>query len=263
MIVHFSRNWILLLSLATLGSVAPARAACLDPGSSLYSRARALYGAGQYLLSATHFSQVAGTACDADLRDRSLYAYALALAELGEVSEALRTLETLSLPQAPVLRSFLTGDRSPLLLESVRLRFKIWDERLESSLMEPLRIDGMSSQKFDEVKSLRTRLGLVPAKSEWLAGGLSTVLPGAGQAYTRNFQSAALSFVLNAVFLATTLEFARKDMPAAAVASGMVFSVTYLGNILNAVDSVKRFNQLQRDPYEKQLRPILFPELVP
>ena len=77
----------------------------------------------------------------------------------------------------------------------------------------------------------------------WLAGGLSALLPGAGQVYAGSWSSAAVAFVLNAVMIGATVELARHRLYATAVAAGTVGSVFYVGTIVNAADLAGRRNQ--------------------
>lgn len=99
-------------------------------------------------------------------------------------------------------------------------------------------------------------------KSPALAGTLSAILPGAGQAYTGSWQSGAMAFVLNALFLSATKDLADHDLHAASLASGVVFSITYLGNILNAAESARIYNQNYYAPQIEQEKAKRFPELT-
>lgn len=100
-----------------------------------------------------------------------------------------------------------------------------------------------------------------PQKSLLIAGLASAVVPGAGQAYTGHWQTAALSLFVNALFLGTTFEFIRHEQPWAAAASGTVFSVVYLGNVVSAVQGAKASNAQSRSDAERVLKAGLLPEL--
>jgi hypothetical protein len=100
-------------------------------------------------------------------------------------------------------------------------------------------------------------------KRPWLAGALSAVLPGAGQLYAGSIQGAAMSFVLNSVLIATTIEFARRDLYFAAGTSGLVASVFYVGGIFNASDLAARRNRRASAAIENRLVQTLLPELSP
>jgi outer membrane protein assembly factor BamD (BamD/ComL family)/TM2 domain-containing membrane protein YozV len=83
----------------------------------------------------------------------------------------------------------------------------------------------------------------IPKKSPTLAGGLSSVLPGAGQLYVGRPGDAATSFLLNGVFIWATAEaFNHRNN----VTGGILLffeSGWYLGNIYNAVSSAHKYNR--------------------
>lgn len=268
MIAGFSKLIFSVVCLLFFSGFRVAFADCNEQ-EALYRRSQSLFNSGQYLLSSTHFSQLSASNCN--VATRALFAYSLSMTELGETGEALRSLFVLDgaadqpiRSSAKLLRAYLVSDFAASLPEESRIRLKLWTSRFSRSDFTS------TAQTAPLVPGLRTKLleindelARVPLKDPWLAGGASLLLPGAGQVYAGSFQSAAIAFVLNSLFLATTLEFARKDLPAAAVASGMVFSVTYIGNILNAADAAKRYNANARAPYEAGLRGALFPEFKP
>jgi TM2 domain-containing membrane protein YozV len=101
----------------------------------------------------------------------------------------------------------------------------------------------------------------INTKSPVVAGVLSAILPGAGQMYIGAYQSAALALIFNGLLLGTTLEFSRKNMDVAALTSGTLFSMTYLGNILSATKGASQLNTSNAYPYERDLRRGLLPEL--
>jgi hypothetical protein len=112
----------------------------------------------------------------------------------------------------------------------------------------------------------RAHAALVAARHDrrpWLAGSFSAVLPGAGQAYAGSWQSAAVAFALNAVWLGASIELVRHRLYFTGAAAGLVTSVFYVGNIANAVDLARRRNQaLAREP-RARLEQLLVPEVFP
>ena len=94
-----------------------------------------------------------------------------------------------------------------------------------------------------------------------LAGALSALVPGSGQVYAGSWQAAAVTFVLNGLFVAATVELASRDMYLSAAATGTAASFFYVGGIMNAVDLARRRNQLAREPYRRDLEELLVPEL--
>ena len=268
MIAAFFKLFASVACLLVFSGFRIAFAGC-DEQEALYRRSQSLFSSGQYLLSSIHFSQLSASSCG--VATRALFAYSLSMAELGETAEALRNLFVLegaadqsARSRAQLFRAFLAPEFTASLPDEPRTRLKLWTSRFSRSDFASI------AQTSSVVPSLRIKLleihdGLarVPSKDPWLAAGASLLVPGAGQVYAGSFQSAAVAFVLNSLFLATTLELARKDFPAAAVASGMVFSITYIGNILNAANAANRFNMNARAPYEAELRGALFPEFKP
>lgn len=83
----------------------------------------------------------------------------------------------------------------------------------------------------------------IPTKSPSLAGGLSAVLPGAGQLYNERPGDALVSFLLNGAFIWATVEAFRHDNK---VTGGILLffeSGWYLGNIYNAVSGAHKYNR--------------------
>jgi hypothetical protein len=233
---------------STSAHSAAAVANCAEPWS-LYDRAKDLFQNRQFLLSSVHFSELSATRCDAALSDRALFSYSLSVSELGDAPEAIRSLTQLlnRQPHDPALartaalyRAYLSPEYLPSLPDADRSLLNAWTSRKESE---------------DFLKQ--------PSKTPWVAALASAALPGAGQTYVGNYQSAAVAFVLNALFLGTTIELVQKKLPVSATAAGMVFSVTYLGNILNATDGARKYNEGARQAAEQKLRSKLFPDFQP
>lgn len=83
----------------------------------------------------------------------------------------------------------------------------------------------------------------IPTKSPGLAGGLSAVLPGAGQLYVNRPGDALMSFLLNGAFIWATVEAFHHDNN---VTGGILLffeSGWYLGNIYNAVNGANKYNR--------------------
>jgi tetratricopeptide (TPR) repeat protein len=83
----------------------------------------------------------------------------------------------------------------------------------------------------------------IPTKSPTLAGGLSAVLPGAGQLYVNRPGDALVSFLLNGAFIWATVEAFQNDNN---VTGGILLffeSGWYLGNIYNAVNGAHKYNR--------------------
>ncbi|MBV8760800.1 MAG: hypothetical protein JO257_26135 [Deltaproteobacteria bacterium] len=98
-------------------------------------------------------------------------------------------------------------------------------------------------------------------KSPALAGVLSAVLPGSGQLYSGSLQAAAVTFVLNSLFIGATVELARDKQYVTAAAAGTAASFFYVGGIINAADLARRRNRIAQQPYADELEDLLVPEV--
>ena len=94
----------------------------------------------------------------------------------------------------------------------------------------------------------------LPAKSPWLAGGLSALVPGAGSAYGGRWPEAALAFFINALFIGATAEAAREDDDDLAFVLGIGALAFYAGNVYAAVNGAHKFNDRIRAAYLEQQR---------
>ncbi len=94
----------------------------------------------------------------------------------------------------------------------------------------------------------------LPRKSPALAGGLSAVLPGAGQLYVGRPRDAAVSFLLNGAFIWAAVEAFHHDNN---VTGGILLffeSGWYLGNIYNAVNSANKYNRAAEQQFMEGLQ---------
>jgi len=196
-----------------------------------------------FLLSAINLSNAQIFACQAKERNEISYRYSLALKELNEPGLAIQELNKL-VKQAPEVE------------RKARLTLAVWGVSMEG--LDNLEIKKISNlqlmqnnkllnpESFEEgEREFVTRWNNVHRKNAWISGIASAIVPGSGQVYNGNYQSAGVSFVLNAILLATSINFFDKDIKAAAITSSLFFSVTYLGNIISAVRSTHMFNATQ------------------
>ncbi len=244
-------------ALAGNAAAVPANVNC-DVSKRLLTEADQQFRRGQYLLSAVQYSQLRFSACDSGLVSHAWVGYAFALGRLDEVSEVLTvagdglanaSLNVDAKAKLAMLTTWTTSQPSRLLTADQMSRWLFWRAR---DLAQPM------SQAFED---LHINYLAAPQKSVWIAGLASAVVPGVGQAYSGHWQTAALSLFVNALFLGTTTEFIRHDQPWAAAASGTVFSIVYLGNVVSAVQGAKASNAQNRDDAERVLQAGLLPEL--
>lgn len=192
----------------------------------------------QYILSLQEFSLAQKFNCPKN-NDAAAWGYLLALTELGERDEMFY----LSFKKYPVRLS-----------QSFQPRLKTYQQ-----YYFPTNDGSPESQKVTDFFVWKENLP--PRKSPAVAGTLSAFLPGAGQAYTGAWQSGALAFALNALFLSATLELADRNLEATALTSGVVFSIVYIGNILNATESAHIYNSNYYRPEVDAEKRKRFPEL--
>lgn len=120
----------------------------------------------------------------------------------------------------------------------------------------------VTAQGDKKLKFLQTRyIEQNHKKNPALAGVASALVPGLGQIYNGLYQSAAISFVFNSLFLWSTVELHEKDFRAPAIASGVIFSIFYTGNIINSVTSARKINQVNSQEVKNKIHRHLFPEL--
>jgi hypothetical protein len=192
---------------------------------------------------------------------------------LGETGEMLTTTRRLIQDgsadvarRARLLSAFAVSD--PLLVESAEdhERLALWQQRSEPVQFERILLQSTSpfvAGKTNDLRVLQRTMSELPMRSPVAAGILSGLVPGLGQAYVGAWQSAAVSLVLNALFLGATVELFRQGLPASAAVGTLVFSVTYVGNIINAAQSATLFNNGRRRAVDSELERQLFPELRP
>jgi hypothetical protein len=185
---------------------------------------------------------------------------------LGESDQVLGTLSQLERGgafqhSARMYKSYLIGEPVEGLNKNDLTRLKLWQVRGDKSKFQALLADNsLSATDSTVLKNLQINLENSPGKNPWIAGIGSMLLPGLGQAYVGAWQSAGIALLFNALFLSTTVEFANRDLKFAAAASGLVFSVTYIGNIINAVSAANQYGKNASAPSEQALKKKLFPE---
>lgn len=198
----------------------------------------------QYLLASIQFKIASQFACANNDKNGALFSYMISMNKLNERAEVLTTLTEIDSSGDAALKSRLALFKN--------LELKIQSEK-ELSTEQLKRMNLWENRQFD----------IPNRKSPGLAGTMSAVLPGSGQAYVGAWSSALYSFALNSLFLATSLEFQREGLHTAALASAAIFSITYVGGIISANQAAHLYNQTQILPLEKQRYLELFPELVP
>lgn len=200
--------------------------------------AKGLFQRGQYLLAHQEFSIAEKFNCAKNI-DASLWGQLLSVTQLGEHDEMFYRSHDV-----------YPNKFSPTYQEKLKVYKHYYFPKNDGSDIAK-RVEAFSEWKEN----------LPKAKSPALAGTMSAILPGSGQVYTGAWQSGIMAFVLNALFLSTTLELEDKDLHSTALASGVLFSITYLGNILNAAESARVYNRNSSASQIELEKKRQFPEL--
>jgi hypothetical protein len=124
------------------------------------------------------------------------------------------------------------------LYTEVVLRSPALDDRRIARFSDPL----LRAHALELLEQHRA-FDALPIKHPWLAGLLSGVIPGAGQAYNGRWLDGAIALGFNALFGAATYYAAAhlESLPLT-IASGALTAGFYTGNILNAVIDARRIN---------------------
>ncbi len=94
----------------------------------------------------------------------------------------------------------------------------------------------------------------IERKSPYVAGGLSAVLPGAGQLYVGRKTDAVAAFLLNGTFIWATAEAYHNENYVTAGILLFFESGWYLGNIYNAASSAHKYNRQAEEKYMENLQ---------
>ncbi|NIQ96269.1 MAG: tetratricopeptide repeat protein, partial [Desulfuromonadales bacterium] len=126
------------------------------------------------------------------------------------------------------------------------------EDRFEEAKEQLQRLSGETPRQLSA--KLPAFAGL-PRKSPKLAGGLSAVLPGAGQLYVGRPRDASLAFLLNAAFILGIVE--SFDDGNEVVGAILLFfeGGWYTGNIFNAANGAHKYNRDVRQEFLDDLRP--------
>ncbi|MBI4040749.1 MAG: hypothetical protein HY390_02660 [Deltaproteobacteria bacterium] len=93
----------------------------------------------------------------------------------------------------------------------------------------------------------------LPFKSPWLAGGLSAILPGAGQWYTGHYWDGISALAVNSAFAYGIYATIRHQYYVAFGILTLVGSGFYGGNIFSAIASAHKFNRNVQETHQANL----------
>lgn len=205
--------------------------------TAAFQIAKSYLKGGKYTQAAQRFRALAEMHPDDDIGIKSFLMTAEAYYQKGSFGRAIDVLESFisSYPSDPHI------DAARIKIGLAYLRAGEWRKAREelrkvpdkSSLHEQAAALAVEAEQYPDI----------PRKSPALAGGLSAVLPGAGQFYIGRPRDAAVSFFLNGLFVWATVEAFRRDND---VTGGILLffeSGWYLGNVYNAVSGAHKFNR--------------------
>lgn len=100
---------------------------------------------------------------------------------------------------------------------------------------------------------LETEAPWLPKRDEWIAGGLSALLPGAGHLYVGRPWEALTSFVLNFAFLAGSIWSVKEGCLLTSGILSFLELSWYLGGIESAAEAARRYNREQEERWIREL----------
>lgn len=110
-----------------------------------------------------------------------------------------------------------------------------------------------------ETLTAMTTYNEIPRKSVWLAAGLSALLPGSGQVYSRNVADGLTAFAFTSVLCGSAaymnhLETRSHSGHGGSIIMGILGLGFYLTNITGAAASAGRFNTFQERKFQQTIR---------
>ena len=236
----FSFNISILISFSVF-----ANSSCLTDTKTAYEKSELLRRQGLYLLSLQQYAVITNFACSKEEKALAYLGSAQSLYRLEENFAAEQTLNDLF-----AIDSLAENKTKGRLLQAwYQPEKQIYLPTSEQKLFFEYNAKALELQNQHQLKK------------PWLAGLASGLLPGLGQVYNGNYQSAAISFALNSLLLAAALELNKKDLNASALAAGLFFSITYTGNILGSIESARTINRNNTQPYLEEQRQKIIPNL--
>lgn len=170
------------------------------------------------------------------------------LVALGKPLEAAQSLQLLAEdPAWEGLRS-----RALWLAAKAWLAARDW-EKAQEMLRRIRPEDPEARQAHLTALRIENEAPLLPKRDEWIAGGLSALLPGAGHLYAGRPWEALTSFVLNFAFLAGSVWSVKEGC---LVSSGILSFLElswYLGGIESAAEAARRYNREREELWMREL----------
>ena len=160
----------------------------------------------------------------------------------------------LGFPKSSILAfSKNSNDEKSLLMIGVsNLYLYNWDKA--NNIFNSLKISKHLNISSDanELSLITTKATKLSHRNPILAGVLSGFLPGSGYAYTKHYQTAFSSLLLNTILIGTSYELQRKGFKFAGGTTFLLAFGWYMGNILGSYKSAIRYNDTIRQNYLNQ-----------
>jgi tetratricopeptide (TPR) repeat protein len=138
---------------------------------------------------------------------------------------------------------------------------QLWCQLQHRDLSQALQIaqsDDLNSdtqRNWENIRVLLDDMNHTSQKKPWLAGALSSVLPGAGQCYAGRWQDGFMSFLINGLFLGGMISAFESGHKETAIVLTFFETGWYSANIYNAVNDAHKTN---RDAWDYQLKILEF-----
>lgn len=153
-----------------------------------------------------------------------------------------------------VLRKFIQIHAGDPCTDATKIMLGVCILRLENShsALNAFNAVSADSPYTGKTQALINELGVydnIPQKNPWLAAGLSTVLPGAGQLYIQRPRDALLSFLLNGALIFAAYEAFDRDEIVTGSLISFLETGWYLGNIYNAASGAHKYNRRKKEDF--------------
>ncbi len=213
-----------------------------------YQIALSYFKGEKYLQAVQRFRSLAEQYPDEETGTKSLYMLAETYYQKRDYDQAIETFE-----------KFLVSHPHDQQADAARIR-KGWcylrqgNWRDAADEFRKLPPDSPLHDQGEKLAEESAKYPGIDKKSPYLAGGLSAVLPGAGQLYDGRKTDALAAFLLNGTFIWATVEAYNHHNDVTAGILLFFESGWYLGNVYNAISSAHKYNRQSEERYRERLQ---------
>jgi TM2 domain-containing membrane protein YozV len=141
-------------------------------------------------------------------------------------------------------------------------KFLLNEEVIEERALAGLR-DEVLLAKARDLRAAQRAYVELDRQRGWLAGGLSALLPGAGQLYNGRYSDAAVSLGINgALGVGTYYAWRHTESWALRIGVSALLAGFYVGNIVHAVSDAERINDRREATAREQMARELWPRVT-